>query len=589
MARTMGTEALRRLAFLAGGTGGRGTGAPTMWAPTWYGGGVRRTLAWTAQTCCGAVDFMAPWRVVRWQPDSMSFLPLSDKVVGNGEEAKDAAATLQALHELAGAVPEEAVPDGAVPAALPRFLRLMGMAEAEMTGALLGMEGGALRMVARVAKQRAIQVTRHWQTVGIPLESLGTERFPTLAACHGCGGKFRTLFHVKPKDGLAATKVAEEVVSAILERISERVEGGAEEGMRVRLRHAMQGQGVFVCFCCAAPVVREKRRQGGGLAARGGQSPQQASASRAGAAPADRPSPTRTLPQRTRGSPERFVPAADRVRQRRDAIREAERDQEATVVGEKAVLAELRAIGLSVADSTGVLRPVQAREVRGLAKRLVGSTDLLGQVFRWEGEDYLVNDIAPGPTQSGGQALKAYACCVKRRVASAGPLSEHNSAFDIRAVRDRIEKDRARGEATRLLGSLRPDVEREGGEAGPSANPGPAPPPPEGRRELGPSPRAGWTAGAWNHGWNDRRGRGHPLGPHPRSCGGRHRHQARPHHHRLRPRRWSDRWVEEPPLRVHTRRCGRQCRHRSRHPHCHFRLHPRRRRGRHRMDPLGIT
>ena len=41
---------------------------------------------------------------------------------------------------------------------LPRFLRLVGMPEAEMAGALLGMEGGALRMVARVAKQRAIQV-----------------------------------------------------------------------------------------------------------------------------------------------------------------------------------------------------------------------------------------------------------------------------------------------------------------------------------------------------------------------------------------------------------------------------------------------
>ena len=123
-----------------------------------------------------------------------------------------------------------------------------------MAGALLGMEGGALRMVARVAKQRAIQVTRHWQAVGIPLESLGTERFPTLAACHGCGGKFRTLFHVKPEDGPAATKVAEEVVSAILERISERVEGEAEEGMKTRLCHAMQGRGVFVCFGCAAPV-----------------------------------------------------------------------------------------------------------------------------------------------------------------------------------------------------------------------------------------------------------------------------------------------------------------------------------------------
>ena len=135
----------------------------------------------------------------------------------------------------------------------------------------------------------------------------------------------------------------------------------------------------------------------------------------------------------------RFVPAADRAKQREKAIREAERNQVAAAAGERAVLAELRAIGLSFAASTGVLRPVQAREVRGLAKRLVGSTDLLGQVFRWEGEDYLVNDIAPGPTSSGRQAMKAYACCVKRRVASAGTLSERNSAFDIRSVWDRID------------------------------------------------------------------------------------------------------------------------------------------------------
>ena len=171
-------------------------------------------------------------------------------------------------------------------------------------------------MVARVAKQRAIQVqvAHHWQAVGIPLESLGTERFPTLAACHGCGGKFCTLFHVKPEDGPAATKVAEEVVSAILERISERVEGEAEEGMKTRLCHAMQGRGGFVCFGCAAPVS-EKRRQGDGLAARGEQPSRRASASRAGATAGGRPSPTRILPGRARSSPERFVPAADRVKQ----------------------------------------------------------------------------------------------------------------------------------------------------------------------------------------------------------------------------------------------------------------------------------
>ena len=34
------------------------------------------------------------------------------------------------------------------------------------------------------------------------------------------------------------------------------MEGEAEEGMKTRLCHAMQGRGVFVCFGCAAPVIR---------------------------------------------------------------------------------------------------------------------------------------------------------------------------------------------------------------------------------------------------------------------------------------------------------------------------------------------
>ena len=106
--------------------------------------------------------------------------------------------------------------------------------------------------------------------------------------------------------------------------------------MRTRLCHAMQGQGVFVCFCCAAPVVREKRRKGYGGAERGGQPSQQASAPRAGAAPVDRPAPTRILPGRARGSPMRFVPAADRARKREEAIREAEMDRAAAAAGERA-------------------------------------------------------------------------------------------------------------------------------------------------------------------------------------------------------------------------------------------------------------
>ena len=76
-------------------------------------------------------------------------------------------------------------------------------------------------------------------------------------------------------------------------------------------------------------------------------------------------------------------------------------------------------------------------------------------------------------------------------MASAGPLSAQNSAFDIRAVRDRIEKDRVRGEAAQLLGSLRPGAEQREGEAGPSADPGPGPPPPRGEMRARPPPTSG--------------------------------------------------------------------------------------------------
>ena len=75
--------------------------------------------------------------------------------------------------------------------------------------------------------------------------------------------------------------------------------------------------------------------------------------------------------------------------------------------------------------------------------------------------------------------MKAYACCVKRRVASAGPLSEHNLAFDIRAVRDRIEGDRVRGEAAQLLRSLPTwgGGGAAGGRSGGIGEPGPCHPP----------------------------------------------------------------------------------------------------------------
>ena len=191
--------------------------------------------------------------------------------------------------------------------------------------------------------------------------------------------------------------------------------------MKTRLCHAMQGRGVFVCFGCAAPVAHEKRRQGDALAARGEQPSQRASTSRAGATAADRPPPTRIMPGRARGSPERFVPAADRVRHRQCVIREAERGRAAAAAGEKAVLAELRAIGLSLTASTGV-HSGQCGHGGGAGT---------GKTTSWLGPSWAGVPVGEGgksrqrhcsrtDTVGGAGDDGIYACCVKRRVCGVG-------------------------------------------------------------------------------------------------------------------------------------------------------------------------
>ena len=84
----------------------------------------------------------------------------------------------------------------------------------------------------------------------------------------------------------------------------------------------------------------------------------------------------------------------------------------------------------------------------------------------------------------------AYACCVKRRVASAGPMSQHNSAFDIRTVRDRIEGDRV-GEKRRgccaTYDLLRNETK---GRRDATTSPGPVPLPPRGATRARSPPRS---------------------------------------------------------------------------------------------------
>ena len=92
-------------------------------------------------------------------------------------------------------------------------------------------------------------------------------------------GRVSQLFTVRPRadcDTESLTAALSYVARAKLETTLTDTAAAAKaesekHGSKVwPLCHAMQGQGGFVCFCFAAPVVREKRRQGDGLAARGG-------------------------------------------------------------------------------------------------------------------------------------------------------------------------------------------------------------------------------------------------------------------------------------------------------------------------------
>ena len=75
--------------------------------------------------------------------------------------------------------------------------------------------------------------------------------------------------------------------------------------------------------------------------------------------------------------------------------------------------------------------------------------------------------------------MMAYACCVKRRVASADPLSEHNSAFDIRGQCGIGSREERRGRRRARVLPLPHLVGKQG---------------------LDPAPGVRGTIGAWSYG-----------------------------------------------------------------------------------------
>ena len=73
--------------------------------------------------------------------------------------------------------------DGQVPTALLDLLDSLGVPRAERTETTRLIMQAQLTAVRNAVRQRTLQVTHHWQHVGVPLENIGNMRYPELAAC----------------------------------------------------------------------------------------------------------------------------------------------------------------------------------------------------------------------------------------------------------------------------------------------------------------------------------------------------------------------------------------------------------------------
>jgi hypothetical protein len=112
-------EHIRELAYLLAGAGGRGSGAPTRWAATWYGDGDAKTMARAAQQQSKGINFLSPWRAVMWQP-SRGVVSQSVPVWAcrsHTARAEQAAQRLRAL-SIVDPMSDNTTPAGLVPCAL---------------------------------------------------------------------------------------------------------------------------------------------------------------------------------------------------------------------------------------------------------------------------------------------------------------------------------------------------------------------------------------------------------------------------------------------------------------------------------------
>jgi len=355
----------------------------------------------------------------------------------NTEKAEQA---VERLHGLARRA-SDALPEGTVPTALPHLLEAIGVAKPRIRPAIAAIVEAALRATLRAAKQRTLQVTHHWQLVGIPLAGVGSIRHPETVCCQACRAERRHLFHVESASGEEEAAIVDSVMSAQLDHIAARAKGKGLERAERLLMQAIADKGCYVCFFCAAPAVgaAHEREEAAAEAQR------QADHAAAEAATAGRQNMGHQLgrgaPRTTRRPPKPvYTPTNDKARLAAAKAHKAERLRERRV----AITAELRAISIEPDTQRMRLTRVTAAQVRATerSRRDVGGIRLQGAIFPREGKQWMVIDVAPSNSSEDGHTV-AYAIDIAKRTTCAGPLDEHAVEFEVATVKEAIALSQA--------------------------------------------------------------------------------------------------------------------------------------------------
>ena len=391
VARGVSHGAIARLAYVLGGVGGLGEPS-SRWGPMWYGAGSAKSLAWSAQRA-DSHGFMRPWQIAMWQA-SPRVAPLELEKGACGERDSEAVQAMARLRHSASwsASSDNAIAAGQVPSALPDFASALGVSPTERRAAMSAVVHAELVGVRGGAKQRALQVTHHWQLVGVPLEELGAVRYPVLAACHKCQMQCRHLYRVFSADSDAAAGIVDHVCSRAIDAVQQRISGGGAERAERVLRSALAERGACVCFECAVPaltaayVARRDAQHGD---------------------PPTAPAPMANGGRLGRGARERiqtvrYVPPNEQA----VAAQRAAADAAYLADQQAAVTAELRAIGIQPDERYTLLRRVPARVAHELCSGTRGeAASIAGQAFTESDSLWIVADVAPSSAAADGHTV----------------------------------------------------------------------------------------------------------------------------------------------------------------------------------------